>query len=701
MVARAVTKKITDLPVYTLNNNQGNLLYSEEGVAYQYPISGIVKKAFTFAVGGTLRSMADRISDGTHLYYWTGSYPVIVDAGSTVDTLGGLGIGYWSVDGDARLRNELASVGTALTSGATRVMASNGLNLQNIFDSRTTVSVLEFIPLNLWQYISQEISAIDAVAGAGDLYQYIVAADAVAYSTGKTLHFPAGQYPISQTYNQTARRVTGIFGASFLVPTADFPNGSFLHAWASRSGQPRLTTSNMSYDGLGKTVGGFIMSTGCHTSGINGLFIRNCWHSGLRIFPAGADRDIVNLHIENIYILDSGTAATYAGLSIELNSTTTNWTDGRVSGISIGVSNSDTTQTVGPRAFTIALTGKSMFNVTFDEFNTTTRLAQHVRITSNSRLLMNGCAFRNFSGETHKYINGVDTNGYYTSEPQIYLQAGYRNYFGFMYSNGSLQNGGLYIADGLEPIFEGFTFQPGQYTAYDTGSYLPALTVAGSAVFNATFINCSIRNLTSTSYGAPWKTTFTKYITDLGDNTSWESAQMTNTPVVQKGLDYYSAMTLKSGSSTLYYPTNALSYGADIVFSSGTNNSLVMGFPATSNATDDENVQYAILAAGQGVVDYYYLTARLTMTAGTVNNHYLKFQMWSTSFTISPDTLNSEVIIFCRFPVGTSTTLNRLIIHIGHSTATTSAVSFTLTDIILTTSKYAYPPRYAKQQQCL
>ncbi len=38
MVARAVTKKITDLPLYSLNLNQGNILYSEGGVAYQYAL---------------------------------------------------------------------------------------------------------------------------------------------------------------------------------------------------------------------------------------------------------------------------------------------------------------------------------------------------------------------------------------------------------------------------------------------------------------------------------------------------------------------------------------------------------------------------------------------------------------------------------------------------------------------------------------
>lgn len=118
MVARAVTKKITDLPLYSLNTNQGNILYSEGGVSYQYPMSGIVKKSFTFAVGGTLWSNTDRISDGTYLYYWTGVYPVTVTAGSTVDTLGGVGIGFWAPDTDSILRASLAATtGASLIGG--------------------------------------------------------------------------------------------------------------------------------------------------------------------------------------------------------------------------------------------------------------------------------------------------------------------------------------------------------------------------------------------------------------------------------------------------------------------------------------------------------------------------------------------------------------------------------------------------------
>ncbi|MDU7187827.1 MAG: hypothetical protein E6294_17585, partial [Klebsiella sp.] len=339
--------------------------------------------------------------------------------------------------------------------GDSLVMHSNGLTVRQMIDSRSVINVMEFIPPELWQYIGQEIAAADTIANAGDLYDYIVEADAAAYSANKALFFPAGQYPISQTFNQTAREVVGIFGASFLVPYTSFPTGSWLHSWPAVTGQPRLTTRGMGYDGLGSDredfVGGFLLGTGCHTSEISSVFARNCWLGGLRVNPLGATRDIVNFKIDRVYLLDCGSAANYAGLSIELSSSTTAITDGSIRDIDISGTNADSSNTIGPMAFTITTNSKAMFNVVMERFFTSTRLNTHVKTVSNSRYLLTGCVMRQFSGETHAYIDGVDTNGYYTSEPQVYLQAGYRNRFEQMYAHGALNNAGLQIVDGIEP----------------------------------------------------------------------------------------------------------------------------------------------------------------------------------------------------------------------------------------------------------
>lgn len=73
MVARAVTKKITDLPTYNLDNNTGNFLYNENGVAYQYPIGGLVLKselASTDVGGGaSLISLEQEVSVQSAMNY--------------------------------------------------------------------------------------------------------------------------------------------------------------------------------------------------------------------------------------------------------------------------------------------------------------------------------------------------------------------------------------------------------------------------------------------------------------------------------------------------------------------------------------------------------------------------------------------------------------------------------------------------------
>lgn len=83
-----------------------------------------VKSTITFTTGGTLTSNLDRISDGTYLYYWTGAYPVTVSAGSTVDGTGGIGVGFWAVDTDQILRNDLISV-----TGTQRITVPTGNTL--------------------------------------------------------------------------------------------------------------------------------------------------------------------------------------------------------------------------------------------------------------------------------------------------------------------------------------------------------------------------------------------------------------------------------------------------------------------------------------------------------------------------------------------------------------------------------------------
>ncbi|HEL5389905.1 TPA: hypothetical protein UOJ21_005894, partial [Klebsiella pneumoniae] len=129
-------------------------------------------------------------------------------------------------------------------------------------------------------------------------------------------------------------------------------------------------------------------------------------------------------------------------------------------------------------------------------------------------------------------------------------------------------------------------------------------------------------------------------------------------------------------------------------------NALVMGFPATANVSDDQTVQFPILDAGQSLSKYLYLTVRVKMTAGAVGNHYLKFQMWGTTYTFTANEIGKVFTLNMRFEIGDSTTLNRFITHIGHSAATNTACSFTILDFIPTVDRLPYL-RYKKTAQAV
>ncbi|HDT5234760.1 TPA: hypothetical protein QHS53_001829 [Klebsiella pneumoniae subsp. pneumoniae] len=628
-------------------------------------------------------------------------------AGTTDETWNATDSLHFVSVGDAALRQNLGSeepgFGTFMIMHKKRFR--NPTNMAKIIDGRDGFNFTEVLPDNYLEYISPYLTAAETIDAIGDLYEFVAEADEYARLKGKSVWLPCGNTPVSQPYIQNARSLRGIPGHSFLAAHTNFPSGEFLHKWSPTGGQRRLSNIGISYDGMGDTrgdyVGAFLIEDGCINSIVDRVFARNCWHGGIRISPqklAGTGRDIVSLSATNIYLLDCGSAQDghYAQWSEYFDADSGAWTDGYVNNLQLAGTAADIGQEVGPMALDIRCYDRARFNVRMSTVFTSTRLNTHFYADDNSRLLLQQCSFDGFSGETHKMINGVDTNGYYTSLPQVDIDAGLNARFRDFYNNGSLQNGGLRIRSGLYPVFDGMWFQPWQYQAHDTGEYLPALDIV--ACEGATFLNTKVRNIFMTTGGAPWKYAFTDGMKDNGTNTKFESVDVTDTPVVNRPLDFFSAMSVKSGTSK-NYPTNAVQYGADIIFSRE-GNSLVMGFPATANVSDDQTVQFPILDAGQSLSKYLYLTVRVKMTAGAVGNHYLKFQMWGTTYTFTANEIGKVFTLNMRFEIGDSTTLNRFITHIGHSAATNTACSFTILDFIPTVDRLPYL-RYKKTAQAV
>lgn len=608
--------------------------------------------------------------------------------------------------GDAKLRNDLDS--ETPDSGTFMILHKkrfrNSTNLAKIIDGRDGFNFTEVLPDNYLEYISPNVTAAQTIDAIGDLREFLLEADEYARLKGKTLWLPCGNIPISQPYIQNARSLRGVPGHSIIVAHTNFPTGEFLHKWSPTGGQRRLSNIGISYDGLcnirGDYVGAFLIEDGCINSVVDQIFARNCWHGGIRISPqklAGGGRDIVSLSATNIYLLDCGSAQEghYAQWSEYFDADSGAWTDGYVNNLQLAGTAADIGQEVGPMALDIRCYDKARFNVRMLTVFTASRLNTHFYTANNSRLLMQQCSFDGFSGETHKIINGVDTNGYYTSKPQVDIDAGLNARFRDFYNNGSLQNGGLRIRSGLYPTFDGMWFQPWQYQAHDTGEYLPALNIVDCE--GATFLNTKVRNIFATNGGAPWKYAFTDGMKDNGINTKFESVDVTDTPVVNRTMDFFSAMSV--GSNGKNYPTNAISYGPDIIFSRE-GNSLVMEYPITGNEMDDQTVQFPVLDAGHSSSKYYYLAAKVKMTAGAPGIDYIKFQMYGTAYTFTANELNKVYTLNMRFEIGASTVLNRFIWHIGHISATSIQPRFVLVDAIPTTDRLPYL-RYIKTAQAV
>lgn len=170
-------------------------------------LSGAVKGGNTFTAGATLNSVLDQINDGTNLYYWTGTFPKVVAANSTVESSGGIAAGAWSVSGDGVLRSTL----TDSTGSGTL-----GYALDNEYGYGTAGYKLnQFVDIRDFK---------DSNAEAGDWSSAIEAA--IKYGVDNDIHeiYGKGNFYTSRTIN--IQGVPGSFKISIdkLGITDSFPN---------------------------------------------------------------------------------------------------------------------------------------------------------------------------------------------------------------------------------------------------------------------------------------------------------------------------------------------------------------------------------------------------------------------------------------------------------------------------------------------
>lgn len=105
---------------------------TESGKSVQEELNSKFHFSGTFEQGTTLLSNLDHISDGTHFYYWTGSYPKVVPPASTVESTGGLTLGNWALVTEQLIRDKLTTLGDG--KGAFAIPLSLGGTLGDLVD---------------------------------------------------------------------------------------------------------------------------------------------------------------------------------------------------------------------------------------------------------------------------------------------------------------------------------------------------------------------------------------------------------------------------------------------------------------------------------------------------------------------------------------------------------------------------------------
>lgn len=591
----------------------------------------------------------------------------------------------------------------AQPTGAEKSGTSGGITVQQYIDAVPHISILEYIDPGKWQYLNNPTTA---EANIGDLHYAIMQAQKDAAFSGKPLVFcgPPAKYlegvTSSQNFFFPTSPVEWVEGAAILatghgkcrlIPVAGTPDNTFIFTIPPANGKPRIAINGLGFTGgnyRDKNVGGFTLKRGCYTSHIENIFIQDCYYGGFVIKPenpAGKTtaEDIVNLNIDNIMIVNSGSQSAYQAFDVQFSTEwgSGNWTDGAVRNIDISTAFADnTTIDTAPISLNIYNVGKQIFNVLFERWYTSAKAATHLKVYSNSDIRNTNLSFRNFSGD------GIVK----TSEPMIDINGLGWSHLEDVY-RGSLINGGLRVATTQNVTFSNMVF--GASTDAE-GNYVPQLQVLSTAV-DTKFQNCAIRNPFGTSAPYNYRKWFTDWIIDSGVNTQWDGPQFKSDVIVMRSFDYFN--TVLSGKCT-----NAVSQNAGITAVQDADY-LQLSYPAQSGAASP-SISFSIpanLRKGPAGDDYVYVMIRVSCTSATIGGHRLSVDMYDTSFTWQPDVLNSDVYLLFKFPVNADATNKNIKLTMGSTAATTDAFTLQFKEIAITSGPLPWAPNYRKTLQVI
>ena len=514
--------------------------------------------SFTFNNGGSLAvgdtdvavlwSIADG-GDGNY-YRWKGSYPKVVPANSTPSSSGGVSDSGWMPVGDITLRGDLASSdtgkGVSLVYGAAKKSELDAVSIK----SRGYVSVLEYIPENLHQYLSDYTQSAN---NAGDLISYINAASTYCEANKKDLVFPFGYYFVSNTFMLPAGvKVIGQ-GYPYILSTSSF-NASNIIVSCDKTGQPTYDMDGFHINGNGNNLNmiGFRVG-GCRNSVFSRIIVTNCAGAGIDVYPTVASSgDVENPEFDHCWTVLSG------GFQIRTNSSISR---GNITGLEVynaQFTTGDATTIQSPAIRITASSGKVISGCLFDRVFTKTTENDHIVINPNGGSIYSN-AFRVIGGESWTVADGGPTHSF--SKTSLYVFDGIfkSNTFQDFYTEG-LQGNGIHLGVGLS----GNQFSSMRFVDNNVvGVNNKWLDIPYGANSN-TFTNCYFEgcfNRADPSYGGVTANYVFRAndgkIQDMSGSTQFDTAEIRDvSPVLIKR----SAIFAISGNQLVNYPVSGCSF---------------------------------------------------------------------------------------------------------------------------------------------
>lgn len=433
-----------------------NLYIHENGAALPY------KEGITYEENAVV------VKDGV-LQQWRGGEWVVVGEQEVKKYLLAAGITEAELDGEYNyLMQRLAQIAVDKGWDASFVVDGDRNQKQinddvynsiNVFTKRNNgfISILEFIPDNLHQYLKDFTTSLNFV---GDLSTIINDVFNHCEAEHLDLIFPFGYYFTSRPiYLPRDVRVVGL-GHPYILATKNFVGEYIVSADKSRQDVYYFNgfqiNGEIDVDVEGLRIGG------CRNSVFSDLKFTSCRKNSIRVFPTHPDSgDVENVELDHIWTVLCGS------LKFENNPAIAqgNITDGRVTNCQL--TSGDQNSNTGPVLELKSATGKHTIGLKFDRIFTKTTSSEHIVIDPNGGEIYSN-SFTDFSGETWKLGgNGGPQVG--SGKDCMIVRDGIfcDNRFSNFYRVG-LQGDGITLGNGsTDNAFDGLTLVDHKHAGYN------------------------------------------------------------------------------------------------------------------------------------------------------------------------------------------------------------------------------------------